>query len=93
MEKRAGPLHQRVVKRVLINGAAPGDAPTAANIVDALDMLRGAKQNDTVMLFVSGHGVNDGPNYRFVPTDAAWGEQSLLAGRPAPYRGSRSRTR
>ncbi len=78
MEKRAGPLHQRVVKRLLINGAAPGDAPTAANIVDALDMLRGAKQNDTVMLFVSGHGVNDGPNYRFVPTDAAWGEQSLL---------------
>jgi len=78
MEKRAGPLHQRVVKRVLVNGAAPGDAPTRANIEDALDMLRGAKQNDTVMLFVSGHGVNDGPNYRFVPTDAAWGEQSLL---------------
>jgi uncharacterized caspase-like protein len=78
MEKRSGALHQRVVKRLLINGGAAGDAPTAANIVDALDMLRGAKQNDTVMLFVSGHGVNDGPNYRFVPTDAAWGEQSLL---------------
>ena len=30
------------------------------------------------MLFVSGHGVNDGPNYRFVPTDAAWGEHSVL---------------
>jgi len=30
------------------------------------------------MLFVSGHGVNDGPNYRFVPTDAAWGEHSIL---------------
>ena len=78
MEKRAGPLHEQVVKRLLINGGAAGDAPTAANIVDALDMLRGAGQNDTVMLFVSGHGVNDGPNYRFVPTDAAWGEQSLL---------------
>ncbi len=78
MEKRAGALHQRVVKRLLINGGAAGDAPTRANIEDALDMLRGAGQNDTVMLFVSGHGVNDGPNYRFVPTDAAWGEQSLL---------------
>jgi hypothetical protein len=78
MEKRAGALHQRVVKRVLTNGGAASDAPTRANIEDALDMLRGAKQNDTVMLFVSGHGVNDGPNYRFVPTDAARGEQSLL---------------
>ena len=40
MEKRAGPLHERVVKRVLVNGAADADAPTAANILDALDMLR-----------------------------------------------------
>ena len=92
MEKRAGALHERVVKRLLINGGAAGDAPTAANIVDALDMLRGAKQNDTVMLFVSGHGVNDGPNYRFVPTDAA-GASRASCGRPAPYRGTPSRTR
>ena len=42
------------MKRLLVNGAADADAPTAANIEDALDMLRGAKQNDTVMLFVSG---------------------------------------
>ncbi len=66
------------MKRVLIEGGPAGDAPTRANIEDALDMLRGAGQTDTVMLFVAGHGVNDGPNYRFVPTDAAWGEQSLL---------------
>ena len=71
MEKRAGPLHERVVKRVLVNGAAAADAPTAANIQDALDMLRETGTNDTAMMFVSGHGVNDGPNYRFVPTDAA----------------------
>jgi len=78
MEKRAGLLHERVVKRLLVNGAADADAPTAAHIQDALDLLRAAGQNDTVMLFVSGHGVNDGPNYRFVPTDAAWGEHSIL---------------
>ena len=81
MEKRAGPLHERVVKRVLVNGAAADDAPTAANIQDALGLLRQTGRNDTVMLFVSGHGVNDGPNYRFVPTDAAFGAGGFL--RPA----------
>ena len=38
----------------------------------------GAKQNDTVMLFVSGHGINEGPDYQFAPTDAAWGSETLL---------------
>ena len=41
-------------------------------------MLRQTKENDTVMLFVSGHGVNEGPDYQFVPTDAAWGSETLL---------------
>ncbi|MFZ1110216.1 MAG: PDZ domain-containing protein [Rhodomicrobium sp.] len=80
MERDAGPLHERVVKRVLVNGPG-GEEPTAANILDALGLLHNAKENDTVMLFVSGHGVNEGPNYRFVPTDAAWTEQGFL--RPA----------
>ncbi len=81
MEKRAGPLHERVVKRVLVNGAAADDAPTAANVQDALGLLRQTGRNDTAMMFVSGHGVNDGPNYRFVPTDAAFGTGGFL--RPA----------
>ena len=81
MEKRAGPLHERVVKRVLVNGAAADDAPTAANIQDALGLLRETGTNDTAMMFVSGHGVNDGPNYRFVPTDAAFGTGGLPAAR------------
>jgi WD40 repeat protein len=81
MEARAGPLHERVVKRVLVNGAGEHDAPTAANILDALGTLRGAKKNDTVMLFVSGHGINEGPNYRFAPTNAEWGKSTTL--RPA----------
>jgi uncharacterized caspase-like protein len=78
MEKDSGPLHERVVKRVLVNGGAANDAPTATNILNALGILYSAKENDTVMLFVSGHGVNEGPNYRFVPTDAAWGDGERL---------------
>jgi uncharacterized caspase-like protein len=78
MEKRAGPLHESVVRRVLVNGAPDSDAPTAVNIVDALDVLKKATENDTVMLFVAGHGVNEGAAYRFVPTDAVWTENGNL---------------
>src|SRR5208337_3927543 len=70
--------HSQVVKRVLINGAEPANAPIAANIRNALGLLRRTGKNDTVMLFVSGHGINEGPNYRFVPTDAAWDEGGFL---------------
>jgi WD40 repeat protein len=78
MEKRAGRLHEKVYKRVLVNGGASADVPTAANIVDALSLLRRAKENDTIFVFASGHGANEGPNYRFIPTDASWGEGGLL---------------
>ena len=78
MEKRASPLHRQVIKRLLINGGTDVDAPTAANIRDAFNMLRQTKENDTVMLFVAGHGLNEGPDYQFAPTDAAWGSGTLL---------------
>ena len=75
---RSGPLHEHVQTHVLVNGPRPSDSPTAANILDALELLRGAMENDTVMMFVSGHGINDGPNYRFVPTDANYTEGGYL---------------
>lgn len=71
VEKRAGPLHKKVVKRVLINGGAPDSSPTKANIENALGLLADATENDTVMVFVAGHGHNEGANYRFLPTDTA----------------------
>jgi len=70
VEKRLGPAHNKVVKRVLVNGAGPGNDPTAANILDAIDLLKQATETDTVLLFIAGHGVNDGPDYRFLPTNA-----------------------
>ena len=78
MERRAGPLHLNTVKRVLTNGPGATASPTAANIRNELGSLADAKATDTVMLFVSGHGVNDGPNYRFAPTDAEWGKATIL---------------
>jgi uncharacterized caspase-like protein len=72
VDRRLGPVHERVVPRLLVNGAGPNDAPTATNILDAIDHLKQAKETDTVLLFVAGHGYNDGANYRFLPTNAEW---------------------
>jgi WD40 repeat protein len=70
VEERLKPSHSKVVKRILINGGDPKDAPTASNILEALDILRQTQENDTVLLFIAGHGFNDGPYYRFLPTNA-----------------------
>ncbi|MET0194266.1 MAG: hypothetical protein ABW200_12970 [Hyphomicrobiaceae bacterium] len=70
-ERRLGPAHSKVVKRVLLNGGAADDAPTAANIIDATDLLKQAREADTVVVFIAGHGFNDGPSYRLLATDAA----------------------
>ena len=77
VEKRLGPTHTNVVKRVLVNGAGASDSPTTTNILDAIDLLKQAKETDTVLLFISGHGFNDGPNYRFLPTNAEWAGSGL----------------
>jgi WD40 repeat protein len=69
-ERRLKPAHAKVVKRVLVNGAAAADAPTAGNILDAIDILKQARETDTVLLFIAGHGANDGSNYRFLATNA-----------------------
>ncbi|MEZ5925624.1 MAG: caspase family protein [Hyphomicrobiaceae bacterium] len=65
----AGPFHRRIVTTVLAKGEAL--SPTAANIDNALASLKAAGPRDTVVVFLAGHGVNDGPNYLFLPTDAA----------------------
>jgi uncharacterized caspase-like protein len=70
IEKRLAPVHTKVVKRLLVNGAGGNDEPTAANVLNAIDLLKEAKETDTVLLFIAGHGYNDGPNYRFLPTNA-----------------------
>jgi WD40 repeat protein len=67
---RLGPMHDKVVSTLLSNGPDATALPTAANIRDALDKLRAAKETDTVVVFLAGHGANDGPNYRFLPMDA-----------------------
>ncbi|MGA7330077.1 MAG: caspase family protein [Rhodomicrobium sp.] len=76
MAARLGPLHKSTVSALLVNGGKSGE-PTAGKIVDALDELRGAEPNDTVLLFVSGHGYQEDQDYYFVPTDAEFARGRL----------------
>jgi WD40 repeat protein len=80
-ERRLRSGHLKVVKQVLINGAGDKDAPTANNITDAIDALRqSAEETDTVLLFIAGHGINDGADYRFLATNAERTSSGALRG-------------
>lgn len=70
VERRLSAHHSRVQKTLLVAGQS-AQAPTYENIVDALGRLRRSSENDTVVVFLAGHGVNDGGDYLFLPTDAA----------------------
>jgi WD40 repeat protein len=85
VEKRLGPAHDKVVKHLLVNGAGGKDDPTAANILDAIDTLKQAEETDTVVLFVAGHGINEGPNYRFLATNAEWAGDALRGSTVVPW--------
>ncbi|MGO9545474.1 MAG: PDZ domain-containing protein [Rhodomicrobium sp.] len=85
LEQRLGALHDKVVRRVLVNGGKPEDAPTAANIINALGVLSRAQPNDTVAVFLAGHGFNAGPNYRFASTDAADAGGMILPASVVPW--------
>ena len=69
---KAAPLHTEVISKLLVTGGPT--PPTKANIEDALLMFRDAGPRDTVILFLAGHGVNDGPDYLFMPQDADYGQ-------------------
>jgi hypothetical protein len=64
----AGRLHSNVTAQLLADTSP--QAPTAANISEALKVLAGAGPRDTVIVFLAGHGINQGPDYLFLPANA-----------------------
>jgi len=84
MATQLGPLHQHTVSTVLVNGGESGE-PKAGKILDALDDLRGAEPNDTILLFVSGHGFHEDQDYYFVPTDAEFARGRLRKSTAVPW--------
>ncbi len=85
IEAKLGALHEKTVRRVLVNEGKSDGSPTAANIIDALGILGRAQPNDTVAVFLAGHGLNEGPNYRFVPTDAALADGIIRPSSVVPW--------
>jgi WD40 repeat protein len=59
MADYSGPLHKRVESRLLVRGAGSDSEPTAENIAKALRLFRRAEPNDTVVLFLAGHGTSE----------------------------------
>jgi len=75
-----GKTYKQVKGILLADGA---QSPTAANIEDSLDLLYKATQDDTVILFLAGHGINEDGNYYFLPKDAKqrnerWRKSSVI---------------
>jgi hypothetical protein len=68
LTKRAGPLHTEVISKLLVSDSDM--PPTKANIEDALLAFRDARPEDTVILFLASHGVNERSEYLMIPEDA-----------------------
>jgi len=65
---QAGKRYKNVESRLLADGAI---LPTASNIRTALKLFKQATPDDTVVLFLSGHGDNtNGRDYYFLSHDA-----------------------
>jgi hypothetical protein len=64
--------YTQIESRFLLNGRGGSSEPTAANVLKAIELFKQADgQFDTAMLFVSGHGINEGGEYYFMTSDAA----------------------
>jgi WD40 repeat protein len=74
VEQRLKSGHKNVETLLLITGGQ--QEPNRANIERVLDRLRQTRADDTVVLFIAGHGVNyEREGYFFLPTDARHGAQ------------------
>ncbi len=71
IRQRLGSQHAKVESRLLVSGAGGDREPVRANIAAALSLLRQAGPNDTVAVFLAGHGDNEGSDYFFIAADAA----------------------
>ncbi len=68
MQKSGGSGYSRILRLLLVEKG--DETPLAVNVDASLDALRQAGPDDTVVLFLAGHGVNDGADYLFLPSDA-----------------------
>ncbi len=75
-----GKAYQKVETMLLADNAK---IPTASQIKKALNLFEKAEENDTVVLFLAGHGINEEGEYYFLPRDAhlqqnSWHQSSVV---------------
>ncbi len=66
--KQKGKAYKKLHSILLADRAE--ESPTADNIQDAVDLFAQAGKDDTVILFLAGHGVNEDGQYYFLPREA-----------------------
>jgi WD40 repeat protein len=74
--RRLGVQHEKVERHLLVTGAGGELEPSQSNITAALSVLRKATENDTVVVFLAGHGDNEGSDYLFIPADGKLADRS-----------------
>ncbi len=79
-EQASAGLYQAVHTRLVADQAPT--APVRAEILAALEFIKDAGPNDTVVVFLAAHGISDrAGNYYLVPRDAQWDDvRGLLKG-------------
>jgi hypothetical protein len=85
VERQVGSSHAHVAKRILWNGGAENELPTSTNILEAIDLFKQAKETDTVVLYISGHGYNEGASYRLLATNTELIEGGLRSSTVVPW--------
>jgi len=72
-----GRVYRQVNSRLIADGTPI--LPTADNIRDGFDFLKGASPNDVILLFIAGHGLLDeNGSFFFMPSDAAFSENGAI---------------
>jgi WD40 repeat protein len=69
-KQQEGKRYAKVNSLLIADGEA--QAPTAANIRKGLGFLGQAGPRDVILLFLAGHGINEGGSFHFLPGDAAY---------------------
>ena len=79
IRRRFAPQHKDVRSQLLVTGSGGSLEPSRANVTEALKLLRQAGANDTVVVFLAGHGDNRKSDYYFLPADARLATESWIA--------------
>jgi WD40 repeat protein len=78
VRRHFGPQHHKIVSRLLLSESTGDLEPSRNNIAQALSLLHEAGPNDTVVVFLAGHGDNEENEYVFFSSDSKLGDNAWV---------------